>query len=82
MAFIQNLRSLSHCFETSLRFFSLDVDRCIWPIDTFGIVDTVAAAFNAIDAGNTGLHGECELSDELDDCSGIPGAEYKSCFNL
>lgn len=42
------------------------------------VVDAVCAAFNATDGGNIGLHGECELTDALDDVSGTPDVEYKS----
>lgn len=41
----------------------------------------VCVAFNATDCGKIGLHGECELTDALDDVSGTPDVEYKSWLN-
>lgn len=41
----------------------------------------LCVAFNATDCGRIGLHGECELTDALDDVSGTPDVEYKSWLN-
>lgn len=69
------------------------MDRCKVPngmVDMGVVADTadatdeaataaaVWAAFNATDGGNMGLHGECELTDAVDDVSGTPDVEYKS----
>ena len=39
------------------------------------VVEAVWAAFNAIDGGRIGLHGECELAEALDEVSGTADVE-------
>lgn len=74
-----NSPSLSLCLVTLLKSSSLAIVRCNDPNGIVGtVVDAVWAAFSATDGGNIGLHGECELTDALDDVSGTPDVEYKS----
>lgn len=75
--------SLSLCLVTLLKSSSLAIDRCNEPNGMVGIVvePPVWVAFNATDCGKIGLHGECELTDALDDVSGTPDVEYKSWLN-
>lgn len=76
------LPSVSLCL-VALRSSSLVMERWWWaPNGIVGIVvAAVCDAFNAIDGGNIGLHGECELADALDEVSGTPDDEYKSWLN-
>lgn len=80
---MKHLPSLSLCLVTLLKSSSLAIDRCNEPNGMVGIVvePPVCEAFNATDCGKIGLHGECELTDALDDVSGTPDVEYKSWLN-
>lgn len=77
---LKYIPSLSLCLVTLLKSSSLAIDRCSEPNGMVGIVvePPVCVAFKATDCGKIGLHGECELTDALDDVSGTPDVEYKS----